>query len=73
MTDTYPTAQLLPGMDRGRVGSNRATSIIAVLALVLALGVPHLTSDNTGGTAQVQNSETSTVKLDGRGKWTGYM
>lgn len=73
MTDIHHSSDLLSGMDQTRANTNWSTSIVAALALLLAVGVPHLISQNTSDNSQFQNSENSTVKLDGRGKWVGYM
>ena len=73
MTDIHHSPDLLSGLDQARASTNWSTGIVAVIALLLALGLPHLTSSNTGDASQFQSSDSSTVKLDGRGKWVGYM
>ena len=73
MTDIHHSSDLLSGMDQTRAGTRWGTIIGAALALFLALGVPHLIIQNASGSSQFQNSESSAVNLDGRGKWIGYM
>ncbi len=73
MTDIHHSADFLPGTDRARSGTNWGTGIVAVLALTLALGLPHLFGKTASDASQFQNSENSTVQLGGRGKWVGYM
>jgi hypothetical protein len=47
--------------------------MVALAAIVLVLAAAHLFGSTNDGASQVNSSETGTVKLDGRGKWIGYL
>ena len=73
MTDIHHSTGFWPGTDQVRSGVDWGTGIVAVLALALVLGLPHLTGNVTYDASQLQSIENGSVQLDGRGKWTGYM
>ena len=73
MTDIHHPSHLLPKTDDPQANTAWTTIIGAVIAILLVLGAAHLTEQNTGDASQVQGIEQGNAKLDGRGKWTGYM
>ncbi|MEO1160832.1 MAG: hypothetical protein AAFW74_10335, partial [Pseudomonadota bacterium] len=49
------------------------TMIGALIAILLVIGAAHLIEPEASDISRVQDAENGDVKLDGRGKWTGYM
>lgn len=73
MTDIHHPSHLLLKADDPQANPAWTTIIGALIALLLVIGAGHLTDQNAGDTSQVQSTEKGAVKLDGRGKWIGYM
>ncbi len=73
MTDIPHSSVLLPETDDKPATASWNTIIVALTAILLVLAASHLTSQPSGDNNQVQNAEKSSGKLDGRGKWIGYM
>ncbi len=73
MTDIHHSTDFWPATDQVRCGTDWGTVVIAVLALTFVLGLPHLMSNTASDVSWFQDSENSTIQLDGRGKWVGYM
>lgn len=73
MTDIHHPSYLLPKADDAQANPAWTTIIGALIAILLVLGAAHLTEQNAGDASQVQGTEDGKAKLDGRGKWVGYM
>lgn len=73
MTDIHHPSYLLPDADDTQTNPAWTTIIGALIAIVLVLGAAHLGEQATGDAGQIQSTEDGKAKLDGRGKWIGYM
>ncbi len=73
MTDMHYTSGLLAETDDTPATASWNTIMVALAAIFLVLAATYLTGQSAGDTAQLQSSETGNAKLDGRGKWIGYM
>ena len=73
MTDIHHPSHLLLRQDDPQANPAWTTMIGALIAILLVIGAAHLIEPEAGDTSRVQSSENGGVKLDGRGKWTGYM
>jgi hypothetical protein len=73
MTDIHHSSHLLRQAEDTQANPAWTTIIGAVIAVLLVLGAAQLTSQNAGDASQVQSTDKGAVKLDGRGKWIGYM
>ncbi|WP_337660060.1 hypothetical protein [Anderseniella sp. Alg231-50] len=73
MTDIHHPSHLLLRQDDPQANPAWTTMIGALIAILLVIGAAHLIEPQAGDASRVQGSETGDVKLDGRGKWTGYM
>lgn len=73
MTDIHHPSHLLPKADDPQANPAWTTIIGALIALALVLGAAHFTDQSAGDARQGESVEKSSVKFDGRGKWTGYM
>ncbi len=73
MTDIHHSSILLPETVDTRAPASWNSIMVALVAIFLVLAATHLTGQTSGVASQVQGSETGTAKLDGRGKWIGYM
>lgn len=73
MTDIHHPSHLLLKADDLQANPAWTAIIGALIALALVLGAAHFSDPNAGDARQVESTEKSNVKLDGRGKWIGYM
>lgn len=73
MTDIHHPSHLLMRADDPQANPTWTTIIGALIAILLVLGAAHLGEQATGDAGQIQSSEDGKPRLDGRGKWTGYM
>lgn len=73
MTDFHHPSHLLPKADDLQANPAWTTIIGALIVLALVLGAAHFADPNAVDVRQVESVEKSSVKLDGRGKWTGFM
>jgi hypothetical protein len=73
MTDIHHPSYLLRDANDTQTSPAWTTIIGALIAILLVLGAAHLGEQATGDANQVQGTEDGKAKLDGRGKWIGYM
>ena len=73
MTDICHSSTLLPVTVDTRAPANWNSITVALAAIFLVLAAAHLLGPTSGVSSQVNSFETGTAKLDGRGKWIGYM
>ncbi|MEM7635069.1 MAG: hypothetical protein AAF299_10950 [Pseudomonadota bacterium] len=73
MTDIHHPSHLLLRHDDPQANPTWTTIIGALIAILLVLAAAHLIEPNAGDSSRVQGIENGDTRLDGRGKWTGYM
>ena len=67
-------SQLQRERDGGEPKATWAMSIAAtILAFVIGLSAVDIQRDRSGDAHQMQNLGQESTRLDGRGKWAGYM
>lgn len=73
MTDIHHPSHLLMRADDPQANPTWTAIIGAAIAILLVLGAAHFVDHTAGDPRQSLSTEDGNVKLDGRGKWTGYM
>lgn len=73
MTDIHHPSHVLMRVDDPQANPAWTTISGAAIAILLVLGAAHFVDHSAGDPRQSLNSVEGSVKLDGRGKWTGYM